>query len=101
MKVNFDVVLKDLDGQPIVELDAKKNELPVTLKLIAVRALTGMLEEDRSMTGEQSFKRLELARKVHAGGEGELDPADAVLIRDRTAKFYGPLVSGQVYELLK
>lgn len=97
MKVNFDYVLVDLDGKDIEEPSTGA----VTLKAVCLRALTTPLEEDRNVTGETAFKRLELARKVNKGGAQEIDAADAVSIRERTAKIYNIVVSGQVYELLK
>lgn len=107
MKVDFNHVLLTLDGSAFTEPAPLKpgqtvpDAVPVTLKDIAVRSLTAPMEEDKGLTGEQAFKRLELARAVHKGGEQEIDAADAVLIRDRAAKLYGIAISGQVYELLR
>ena len=100
MKANFDAVLLDLDGEPIKEA-GKKDEPAITLKAACLRALCTPLEEDRGLTGEQSFKRLELARRINKGGEQEIDPEDAVLLRNRAAKVWIVEIAGQVYELLK
>jgi hypothetical protein len=100
VKADFDVVLKDLEGKAI-PVEAGKDETPLTLKTVALRALTTPLQEDQSLKGEESFKRLELARKINKGGEVELDPADAVLIRDRAPKVWTVVIAGQCYELLK
>lgn len=99
MKVNFDATMKDLDGKdiPVSDTDGR----PITLKLVAIRALTTPIREDENLKGEEAFKRLELARKVNAGGEVELDPADAVLIRDRAPKVWTMVIAGQAYEMLK
>ena len=112
MQVNFDTVLKTIEGKPFQELKNPETSTPgnpkgdgefvdVTLKVICVRALRTPLEEDKSITADVAFKRLELARRIWAGGEQKLDPAEAVLFRDRAAKLFGIEVSGQVYELLK
>ena len=112
MKINFDQVLKELDGSNITELKNPRTAtrekpegdgafIPVTLKALCVRAITTPLQTDANISGEDAFKRLELARKINAGGEQELDPADAVLIRDRAAKLFSIVASGQVYEMLK
>lgn len=108
MKADFDKVLLDLDGDNIPLDGARdektgkpKDETPVTLKLACQRALCVALEEDRSLAAEEAFKRLELARRINKGGEVELDPEEAVLIRNRAAKVWIIEVSGQVYELLK
>jgi hypothetical protein len=96
MKINFDQVLNQLDGKPFMD-----EAVPFTLKTASVRALTMVLQEDAAMSGEDAFKRLELARKVNAGGEVEIDPGDAVTIRNRAAKMYAVTISGQMYEMLK
>lgn len=101
MKIDFSAVLKELDGTDIIEKDKNGADAPVTIGQICVRALTIPIPTDASLTGEEVFKRLELARKIYAGGEQEIDPADAVLIRDRAAKMFGITVSGQVYEKLR
>ena len=100
MRINFDEVLKELDGSEITE-KVKDVESQVTLKTICVRALTTPLQADANLTGEDAFKRLELARKINKGGEQEIEPAQAVLITDRAAKMFGIMVSGQVYEKLR
>ncbi len=99
MKVDFSAPLLDLSGQPI-KIDPAKDDV-VTLGFACLRALTTAFPEDQSLTGEQAFKRLELARRIHKGAEQELDPAEAVLIRDRVPKIWVLEISGQVYELLK
>jgi len=102
MKINFDEVLKDIDGVDMRDPKPDGSEgSPTTLKSVCVRALTIPLAADTNLTGEDAFKRLELARKVNKGGEQEIDPADAVTIRDRAAKMFAVQVSGQVYEKLR
>ena len=102
MKIDFNTLLTDLTGKPFApEKDASGKDVPVLLKTICVRALTTPLAEDQSLTGEAAFKRLEVARKIYAGGEQDIDPADATLIRDRVAKLFSIEVSGLVYELLR
>lgn len=98
LKVDFSKLLNDLSGQPIKN---DKGGEDLILKDVAIRALTTALPEDQALTGEQAFKRLELARRIHQGGEQELDPAEAVLIRDRVPKIWVLEISGQVYEMLK
>ena len=100
MKINFDEELKELDGSVIAD-KVNGSELAFTFKTACVRALTTPMQEDAALKGEDAFKRLELARKINKGGEQEIDAADAVLIRDRAAKMFGILVSGQVYEKLR
>ena len=100
MKANFDQVLNDLEGKPIPK-NRDNDPTPVTLKSACLIALTTPMQEDQQLTGEQSFKRLELARRINKGGEQELDPDEAVTIRNRAAKVLILEIAGQVYELLK
>ena len=96
MKIDFDQPMLELDGSPIV--DGGKT---VTLKDVALRALTTPMDDDRAVNGEAAFKRLELARRVYKGGTQDVDPGEAVTIRDRAARIFTVVISGQAYELLK
>lgn len=102
MKMNFDQILRDLSGEPFRYKDKPTSlERDMTLKDAALVALCTALDEDRAMSGKQSFERLELARKINAGGELELDPEQVTLIQNRLPKVYPILIAGVAYELLK
>jgi hypothetical protein len=96
MKVDFNKHIVDLDGQ-----DIDNGGKPWILKDACTRAIFSVLEEDKGLTGEQSFARLELARRINAGGEVEVTPEEAVLLRARAAKVFNVLAAGQVFEALK
>ena len=100
MKVDFDQVITDLDGK--AQLDEESKGSPkLTLGAACLKAIRTPLQEDQGLMGEQAFKRLELARTIHKGGEQEIDAEDAVLIRNRAAKVWIIDVAGFVYEKLK
>jgi hypothetical protein len=95
MKVNFDSKLLHLDGQVLKNRDAD-----FTLKSAAIEALMNIAESDRTAKGEDKFKRYELAVKVNAGGEVEITPEEATLLKQRIGEVYGPAVIGPAYKLL-
>lgn len=90
-KVNLDTLIRDLSGDPISDLTAKK---------IMVDALLVTLEEDARLTGEQKIKNFTLAQRVSCGGEVELIAEDIALIKSRVARAFNTLVTGRVWELL-
>jgi hypothetical protein len=96
MKINFSKVLTTVQGEPI-KVEGKILEL----KDACITCLMQMLPSDQEDgTGKAAFDRLELARRINAGGEIEITAAEALLIQGRAPKAYGTLVSGQIYELL-
>ena len=100
MKVDFDQVITDLDGK--AQLDEESKGSPkLTLGAACLKAIRTPLQEDQGLVGETAFKRLELARTIKKGGEQEIDPEDAVLIRNRAAKVWIIDIAGVVYEKLK
>jgi hypothetical protein len=96
MKLDTAAVLKNLDGSELEEAGAK-----FTVKAACVRALVTPLEGDHVLAPEEAFKRLEFARRLHGGGEIELQPEEATLLRVRSAKLFNVIVAGQIYELTK
>ena len=100
MKVNFSKVLTDIDGAEMKNPFRPDSEAPLTLRDIAVRTILQPIEGDK-VEPVQTLSRLELARRIqNSDGELEIRPEDAVLLRERSAKMYGVLISGQVYESL-
>ena len=101
MNIDFNEALKELDGTNVTDTDKNGNVFVVTFGRICLTALTTPLKTDAEISGEESFKRLELARKINNGGKQDIDASDAILIRDRAAKLFSILISGQVYEKLR
>lgn len=96
MKLDFNAILVGLDGKPMLG----KDKTEATLKEVAVEALMAVTENDRGASGEDKFKNYELAAKVYAGGEIEITPEQAALLKRRIGECYGPVVVGPAYKLL-
>lgn len=95
MKINFDSVLKHISGENL-----KTNGEDLTLKGASIEALIAIAESDRNATGEDKFKRYEIAMKVNAGGEVELTPEEVAVIKKRVGEVFGVAVVGPAYKLL-
>ena len=100
MKIDFNQTITGLDGAVLKDDDAA-GKPSLTLGAACLKAIRTPLQEDSGLMGEQAFKRLELARKIKQGGEQDIDPEDAVLIRNRAAKVWIIDIAGVVYEKLK
>lgn len=131
MKRNFDAVLCNLDNVPIVEKGTPDGLLkvyhdirailtpdqaavldrmmieecakPLTLSSVCVNALLGIYEDERNtLTDAQRFKRMELARKAHAGGIVDLSIDDLSELNNLVKKRYlGVLIPVLTKELLE
>lgn len=95
MKINFDAVLHHIDGKPL-----KTQESEMTLKTASVESLMAIIREDEQATGAVKLARYELAVKVNAGGEVDLTPEEAAILKDRIGKVFGVAVVGPAYKLL-
>jgi len=101
--VDFSVILKDIDGTPLIELcgkgpeDTKKIEL--TLAKICARAL--FYPKNGPEPGDKKAERGRLAFRIYDVKEMELTAEEIVLIRQCVGEFLSPLIVTQVYDLLK
>ena len=98
MKIDFSRILTNFDGKPI--LTPEKGE-PVDLKTASMTALLGQYQDERNLSGEEKFKRYELAKKIHQSGEIELKSEEIALIKSLVAKAYAPLAVGKLWEMLE
>jgi len=92
---NFDNEIKNIDGSTLLQ-DAN----PVVMKSLLVAALMGSNPSEKDVSGDEKFKRYELAQKVNAGGNIDLTPEEIVLLKKLVGVSYTPLVVGQVYKIL-
>lgn len=97
--IDFNQPLVGLDGKPILTGDAKA-PIVLTLGEASVTALENTLEEDKTATGAEKFKRDELARKVYKKSDVVLTAEEIALIKDRIGKSYGALVVGAAWRIL-
>jgi hypothetical protein len=92
---DFTVVLVGLDGKPLVA----EPGLPMTLGDAVSSALVSPFK-DESPSGQEKVKRWALALRVHAAKDIELTADDITMIKNLVAKAFGPLIVGQVWEIL-
>lgn len=95
MKINFDAVMFDLNDEPI-----KDGKGDLTLKTIAIGALTGVFADEQHLGGDEKFKRFALSLKINSGGEVDLMPEEISNIKLLIGKAYAPLFVGRAYEIL-
>ena len=94
---NLDVVLRDLEGKEII--DSEDTKRPVLARTIIINALMATYK-DENPSGEEKVRRYKLAMLLH-GGSHELSAEDIVLIKTLVGKGWGPIIVGQIYDLLE
>ena len=72
--------------------------IDATVKMAIVNAVLSPVEREN---GVEKVKKYELAKKVYASDEVDLDEDEIKLIKDRVGETYAPIIVGQIYELLK
>lgn len=101
--IDFSKALKNLDGTDIVEAVIEAGlpkQVTITLGRAAANALIQGYPEEANLPGADKVKRFELAMKVTGAAKLQLVAEDVVLIKERIAKGYGPLVVGRAWQLL-
>lgn len=100
--IDFTTVLTGLDGKPLQEPASPidKTLHNVTLGSAAINALETTLDEDRSTTGEDKFKRDELARRINNKSDVVLSVEDIALIKHRIGAAYPSILVGAAWRIL-
>ena len=96
MKINFDTILTNLNGQALKD---EKDE-PTSLKTVAVNALMQPYPDERELSGEDKLKRFSIALLIQPGGDIDLNAEQVSLIKKLIGKLYTPLIVGRAYPLL-
>jgi hypothetical protein len=96
MKIDLTQELKDFDGKVIPSASGK----PATVKGVVIDALIATYQDEANLGGEEKLKRWELASKINKG-DFDLTAEDIVLAKKLVGKAYGPLVVGQVWNILE
>jgi len=84
--------------------DALKDETgkDITFKVVALNALLGQYDDERSLSGEEKLKRYRLAGRISkAEGAIELTIEEAALLKQLVGKAYGSLLYGLVHDFLE
>lgn len=99
MKIDFSSVLKGLDGK---ELKGDlKGEKSLTLGSVCVESLMASFPDEERLSGNDKVKRFKLAQKIYNRTPVDITVEDASLIKELIGKAYGPLIVGQVWDLLE
>jgi len=95
MKINMDVQLIGLQGEPI-----KRGKEEVTLKLIAMNALLLPVEKDDE---KKKYEKWELYKKIknERGNEVYLTVSEIAMIKELIGKHEPPLIMGQCWDLIE
>lgn len=101
MKIDFSATLKGFDGEPIK--DGEGNT--VTLGSAVVIALTAPQAEDSRMSGDEKFKRDELARVAWQSEKNkqpaELPVEDVAIIKSAVGQGWSTLVVWSAFRLIE
>ena len=95
VKVDVTQVLTRFDGEAI-QVEGK----PMTVRLVLTNA---MLNTDRKeqLSGTEQWERYAMAKRINERDVIEFTAQEAADLQERVAKFYAPLVTGQVWEIIE
>jgi len=97
-KINFNVPLKDMDGDPIKENNQKSGEVEIVTMKQAVSTALMSSYPDEKVPPEEKLLRHDLAHKVYKSkGQIELTIEELGLIKKMVDKAWGPMYLGQIY----
>ena len=98
MLVKVNVPLKTMDGEVMKDNDGQGKAVDATVKNAIVNAVLAPVQKE---LGVDKVKKYELAKKVYASDEVDLNEDEIKTIKDAVGKNFAPIVVGQIYELLK
>jgi len=97
MLVNVNQTLKTIAGETMKDaVDGKA--VDATVKMAIVNAILSPVEKE---LGVDKVKKYELAKKIYASDEVDLDEKEIALIKERVGEGFAPIIVGQIFELLK
>lgn len=97
MKIDTTLALVDLDGAPI----NGEGQKPATLGSALIMALTAQYAGEQDLSGEEKFKRYEIALRLSKGGKAvEASAEDVALMKQLAAKAFPPLVMGRIWDAI-
>lgn len=97
MLVKVNVPLKTMDGQ-VMKDNVDGEAVDATVQMAIVNAVLSPVEKE---LGVDKVKKYELAKKIYANDEVDLNEDEIKTIKDAVGKNFAPIVVGQIYELLK
>lgn len=101
MKIDFSQTVNDIFGEPMMLPPKKGATEPAaaTLGDLCVQALLADFPGEQ-LTGEEKYKRYEIASAIKKGAEG-ISIEDLAILKPVIGKGYGAAVVGPVYDLLE
>lgn len=98
MLIKTNTVLKTIDGQTMKDVDSAGNAVDALVRTAIVNAILSPVQNEK---GVDKVRKYELAKKIYANDEVDLNEDEIKLIKDRVGELYAPIIVGQLYELLK
>ena len=103
MKIDFNVVLRDVYGRALQEVEG----VEMTLGRACVGALMAAYQDEQALEGEKKLGRWKLAQQiVEEGGDEpsyatlDLRAEDVVLLKELVVKAFATVICAQACELL-
>lgn len=100
MQRDFSQELIGLGGQKLVEANGDEQR-PMTLGAVSVNALMGQFADEQAITGEEKFRRYQLAERVSDAGVQDVSAEEIALIKRLIGKAYGPVLVGPAFKALE
>lgn len=97
MKRDFGIELVGLKGAKLVDGEGK----PLTTGSVSVNALMGQYPDEQGLTGDEKFKRYQLAARIADGDVLEVSAEEVALLKRLIGKGYLPMVVGPAYLALE
>ena len=106
-KIDVTQTLKNLDGSDLTDATqicptcGQATEARTwTLRLVLQNVLMAVVR-DENPDGAEKALRYALAMRIHQNDEVELSVEERAKLKDLVGKVYGPLIVGQVWEMLE
>ena len=97
MLVKVNVSLKTLDGKTMKDnLDGEV--VDATVRMAMVNSILAPVDKE---SGIDKVKKYELAKRIYANDEVDLNEDEIKLIKDTVGSNFAPIVVGQIFEMLK
>ncbi len=102
--VDFSQPILD-EGKPLCMEETKGGECPpekiATLGRVIRQALYASYPDEASLSGEDKYKRAEIAQAIAGAGDVKIKLEDRVLIKKLVGRFYNPMVVFHTWNMLE
>lgn len=99
MKRDFAVELVGLNDAKLAEL-VDGEQRPMTLRAVSVNALMGQYQDEPHLTGDEKFRRFQLAVRITEGDQ-DVSAEEVTLLKRLIGKAYTPMIVGPAYLALE